>query len=411
MAVVVEVEGFLSRGRTGEGCQMKIGLYGPLLFHLAVGLRDIGQHDVRFLINHSNPSLASGMRDEPELRDADFAEVEDWEPRSALVVPDLSALAKRLSEFDVTLLSDVGVAFGPGSHKPYVFVPSGYDLTALPFPWRSRELRSRGLSDLSAVLISALQRRGIAGASAVWTAGFRPFSEALERLRLPVPTPEDYLPLAFNDNLFYPRDRDGGTDYGSLTLTVFHPSRLLTNRTPFLESIGRFKGNQILLEGVALARAKGIDVRLTLVDRVGGGELDVGKSTIENLGIQDAVTWASGDSRSGLSHLEMARLYRDSDVVADDFGAGWFGGVSIEGAACGKPVINLLDQTVMQGLYPDHPFLTASSGDEVCSELESLMDGDYRRQVGEKSARWASEYHGRRNVARRCLHMLEHAFN
>ena len=84
---------------------MKIGLYGPLLFQLAVGLRDIGQHDVRFLINRSNPSLAAGMRDEPELSDPGFAEVEDWERRSSLLIPDVSALARRLGEFDVALLA------------------------------------------------------------------------------------------------------------------------------------------------------------------------------------------------------------------------------------------------------------------------------------------------------------------
>ena len=347
------------------------------------------------------------MRDEPELRDPDFAEVEDWESRSGLLAPDASVLARRLGEFDVTLLSDVGVAFGPGSRKPYVFVPSGYDLTALPFPWRSRELRSRGLPDCKAVLLSMVQRRGIANASAVWTGGFRPDREALKRLRLPVPTAEDYLPLAFNERLFCPLDRNGGVDYDSSTLTVFHPSRFLTNRTSFLESIGRFKRNQVLLEGVTLARAKGIDVRLTLIERASGGEVDLARSTIEKLGLTAAVTWVSSSLKTGLSHVEMARLYRGSDVVADDFGVGWFGGVAIEGAACGKPVLNAVDEGVMQVLYSDHPLLNAGSGDEVCERLESLMDEDYRRQVGEWSARWALEHHGRKNVARRCLSMLE----
>ena len=386
---------------------MKIGLYGPLLFHLAVGLRDVGHHDVRFLINRSNPSLAGGMRDEPELHDPDFSEVEDWESRSGLVTPDVSALARRLAEFDVTLLSDVGVAFGPGSHKPYVFVPSGYDLTALPFPWRSRELRSRGLPDLSAAILSMVQRRGIAGASAVWTSGFRPYREALRRLRLPAPTVEDYLPLAFNESLFCPDFRADGPAEGGSRIAVFHPSRFLMAETPFLKAIGRYKGNRVLLEGVALARSRGLDVRLTLVERVGGDKVSGARSMIDELGIREAVNWVSGGSESGLGHVEMVRRYRESDVVADDFGAGWFGGVAIEGAACGNPVLNAVDEGVMEALYPDHPFLTAGSGDEVYLRLESLMDGGYRRLVGERSARWALEHHGRRNVATRCLHMLE----
>jgi hypothetical protein len=386
---------------------VKIGLYGPLLFQLAVGLRDIGQHDVRFLINRSNPSLAGGMRDEPELSDPDFTEVEDWERRSSLLTPDVSALARRLGEFDVALLSDVGAVFGPGSRKPYAFVPSGYDLTALPFPWRSRELRSRGLPDVSAALLSLLQRRGIAQASTVWASGFRPFREALERLGLPVPSPEDYLPLAFNEGLFrpdFPADSRAG---GSERITVFHPSRFLMAETPFLKSIGRYKGNRVLLEGVALARSRGTDVRLTLVERVGGDEASGVRTMIKELGIGEATTWVSGDSQNGLGHVEMVQRYMESDVVADDFGAGWFGGVAIEGAACGRPVMNAVDDDVMHNLYPDHPFLTADSGEEVCMRLESLRDGDYRRQVGEQSARWALEHHGRRNVAERCLRMLE----
>jgi glycosyltransferase involved in cell wall biosynthesis len=177
--------------------------------------------------------------------------------------------------------------------------------------------------------------------------------------------------------------------------------------TPFLKSIGRYKGNRVLLEGVALARSRGTDVRLTLVERVGGGEASGVRTMIKELGIGEATTWVSGDSQNGLGHVEMAQRYMESDVVADDFGAGWFGGVAIEGAACGRPVMNAVDDDVMHNLYPDHPFLTANSGEEVCMRLESLRDGDYRRQVGEQSARWALEHHGRRNVAERCLRMLE----
>ena len=35
----------------------------------------------------------------------------------------------------------------------------------------------------------------------------------------------------------------------------------------------------------------------------------------------------------------MVALYQAADVVADEFGVGWFGYVTLEGLACGRPAL------------------------------------------------------------------------
>jgi len=299
------------------------------------------------------------------------------------------------------------VMFGPGSSRPYIFFPAGYDLTALPFPWRAKELRNRGLPDIKAGVVSFQQKRGIVNATGVWTYGFRPFREALQRLGLPAPKPGDYLPVAFDHELFSysePVDRD---DESAKELYVLHPSRLLMRRTEFLEDIGRNKRNELLFEGIAKTIESGNRVKLVMIERDSSSDIELAKQWLDQLGIADCVTWISRDMREGLNHLRMVELYRECDVVADDFGAGWFGGVALEGASVGRPVVNKIEPETMSSLYPEHPFLHASTADEIRSRLEALVDPVYRRSVGELSSMWAVKHHGRENVAHRCLRMLE----
>ena len=53
----------------------------------------------------------------------------------------------------------------------------------------------------------------------------------------------------------------------------------------------------------------------------------------------------------------MRALYHRSDVVADEFGVGWFGYVTLEGLASSRPVLCHLDEQVMATMYPEHPIL------------------------------------------------------
>ena len=122
--------------------------------------------------------------------------------------------------------------------------------------------------------------------------------------------------------------------------------------------------------------------------------------------MHDLVEWLSSETSAGFTWRELADLYRSSDLVVDEFG-GWFGLVALEGASCGKPVLNHVAGDVMELMHPDgHPFLQAQPAQEVRDVITLLTAPDRRAAIGHASRQWVLEHHDRSVVARRCESML-----
>mgnify|MGYP001991247871 FL=1 len=81
--------------------------------------------------------------------------------------------------------------------------------------------------------------------------------------------------------------------------------------------------------------------------------------------------------------------------------------VTLEGASCGKPVLNYVDSDVMALMHPaGHPFVQTADEDQVCEAITALADPDRREVIGRASREWVLEHHDRSVVARRCESML-----
>ncbi|MBU09144.1 MAG: hypothetical protein CME13_14395 [Gemmatimonadetes bacterium] len=179
------------------------------------------------------------------------------------------------------------------------------------------------------------------------------------------------------------------------------------DRRRWTPSSGQWKGNDILLRGFADVIRRGIDARLVLIERESSMDQEEGRRLLEDMGVSDRVIWLNAGTTAGYSWGELVEHYRSADVVVDEFG-GWFGLVALEGAACGKPVVNQLDRVVMGDLYPDgHPFVQASSHREVADALVRLSDPQVRDVIGEASRDWIMRHHDRAVVAAECAKRLE----
>lgn len=392
-------------------------MFGPSLFRLAVGLREQADLDVSYLVDKNSFILARELRDEPLVSDSSFCLVEHYYSPSALIRPSTSLLTSRLRSFDLVLMADLGPMFGPSLDVPYVFLPAGGDLTCAPFPLRSRHVRrsgilgSRGLRDaLSAAVIGQSMRRGISSATAVWlwSGPFRPYTLALDRLGLPHPTNDQCLPLAIDTTIFSPPGQGiSRNPREECPLRVFMPSRLMINSNQFLMETGQWKRNDVFIEGVAKAVNRGVDLRLSLLTNTVSGDEVAARSMIRRLGIEGIVDWIEPCHPAGFSWHQLAGHYRRADVVADDFGAGWFGTVALEAAACGASVFNPVDEAAMAVLYKDgHPFITDSSASEIATRLEQLRDPRTRESIGKASAEWAHAHHSTSGVGARCRQMV-----
>ena len=206
---------------------LKVGLFGPWLFQLGLGLREIGVDGVRVILDENEALLTTALRDEPELKDPDFALVGDWNSPRACLYPKASVLTKLMNEFDVLVLSFLGPMFASFAKRPYFFFPTGFDLTGIPFTMRSRFDRKRGLvRDVAAFVLAHWQRKGIRGANKIWVPLYAPFSDAIDDIGK-ISTEVGFLPLAHNENLFKPVEPEKKEFSESKTLQIFHPSRIM----------------------------------------------------------------------------------------------------------------------------------------------------------------------------------------
>jgi len=309
-----------------------------------------------------------------------------------------------LADSDVALVTELGPIFAQHIETPFFFIPNGWDLTCGPFPIRSRSSRPRGLADLSAVVVATRLRSGIRAATGIWGSPFRPFALAVERLGCLLSAD---LPQAIDTSVFAPRVESDETAEDLEGLTIFHPSRMMFTPDPFLVETGQWKRNEVFLRGFANAVAQGVNARLVLVDRVSSPDQELARRVIGELGVHDNVEWLVGRTSLGFTGSEMADLYRSSDLIADDFG-GWLGLVALEGASCGKPVLNYLEAPVMESQYPGgHPFVQVADEGQVCEAITILADADRRAEIGHASRRWILEHHARTVVARKCEMMLD----
>ncbi|MDG2426894.1 MAG: glycosyltransferase [Acidimicrobiales bacterium] len=372
------------------------------MYELASGLKESSDHEVRLFLDKA--TLPGSLLAEPSLSDADFVDIGPWVTRYSMLRPTASEIAVRLSEFDVALVTELGPVFGPAAGIPFVFIPTGWDLTCGPFPIRSRATRSRGLGDLSALAVAYRMRAGISRASGIWGASFAPFADAAARLGNEL---TNDLPQPIDTELFAPGLHRVSASEKSDRISIFHPSRIMMSADRFLVETGQCKRNDLLFEGMALAMSSGVDVHLRLIWRDNCPDQDIARRLIEDLGLTENVEWLEAGDPSGFTWRELADLYRESDLVVDEFG-GWFGLVALEGAACGRPVLNHVDRLTMSQKYPDgHPFLQASSAAEVCEVLVRLLDERTREEIGDKSRRWVLRHHDRSVVGQRAVENLK----
>ena len=382
---------------------MDIALYGPYLFELAVGLRENPTNNVRLFLDES--SLPRSLLTEPLLHDRSFAEIGRWITRKTILRPNSSELAKRFDDFDVALVTELGPIIASRSTTKFVFIPTGWDLTCAPFPVRSRSTRQRGLGDVSSALIAERQRKGILAAVDIWTSvPFAPWTLAAERLGVEL---SNWLPQPIDTCRFRPARNEDHLNTGSGALRIVHPSRMMFTQDRFLIETGQYKRNDMFVRGFSRALDQGIDAHLVVVERASSPDQVMMKEVIEDLGVSDRIEWLNAGTPAGFTWGELADLYRSADLVADEFG-GWFGLVSLEGAASGKPVLNCVDLDLMNSMYPNRsPFIQTTDEGDVCDAISMLTDPQVRRTIGESSRQWLLANHDRKVVTRRCESMLK----
>jgi hypothetical protein len=381
---------------------VKIALFGHFMYQLAVGLRALpGVEVMLFLDSRTIPHC---LKDQEFLDDTDFVHIEPWVTWQGIVFPNSTKLSSVFKNFDVALVTDLGPIFARSAGIPYFIIPSGTDVTQLPFPFRSWSARPRGPRDLLGFVIAVRMRKALRSANDVWPSGpFSPWLLAAKRLGMSFDT---FLPQAIDTELFSPVYRTPANDPTSNRLTIFHPNRILFSRRRCLVESGGSMMNDLLFEGFARAVGRGVDAWLVLIERESSWEQEEARRILAELGVGNRVSWLEPDDRAGFTWTEMPKQYNASDIVVSGF-AGWTALVSLEGAACGKPVITNLEPHAMEAISSEgNPFVQASTIEEIEEAIVMLAAPLQRESIGQASRKWMIDNYDRERVAQRCLALL-----
>jgi glycosyltransferase involved in cell wall biosynthesis len=396
---------------------MKIALYGNICnnFYTIVKLiRQYSDIDIHLYLPDNVDKQQLPESDDPHIKGNYpfwIHKSKDWRLKNCFCFWK-NNIIKEFSKYDIVILSDLYVSISPFLKAKTIFFVTGSDLTATPFSDVNRGLFNKvsfGFN-LKLKLYAFLQRRGIRYINEIWTQPFKPFKKAINKLNIPAEKIKNaYFPLLIDTKLF-------SSDYNAIKgnnkyinaikekfrFVLFHPSRLMIRQNESTVSTGNWKRNDLLFEGFAifLKEFKIKDAGLVMIDRNVSMEVGRAKEIIRNLGIESNVLWLEPADRSGFSRKELVELYSVADVVADDFGAGWFGSIILEALSVQKPVINYLDEEAMNILYPWHPILSCNTAESIANTLYKLYsDENFKLETGKKSRKWIEEFHSSEKAA------------
>lgn len=433
----------LQRARTGGG--PRVMLFGNVcnnFYAIAKALNEYSNVRADLFLDYgetlnpiSNPdSLQPGITADPPswLKIGQYVNLEQTEA---------SPLIAAARDYDLAIVSAHGPKFFRHVEIPWCFWTTGADICVDPFwldrmrnyepqrwlrfvlaalaptltnawvkqvPWRV-EWQRRQLFARGARRNSRNQRDGLRTARVIMSTDIAPKMEAIRRLRLPASLVHyAYNPLLIESERFAreaARRPDWFSDSDQARLTpaafkVFMASRLVFQPFGGEEQAGGAKHNDLFLRAYArFCRSVTRPGVLMLLDSVVSRDVEPARALVRELGIEDRIVWIQAPERRPLSQSEMLYFYAQSDLVADDFGAGWFGSCLIESMSAGTPVITFADHTLKY--YPWHPVLSTRDEAVIEEHLSKLaQDEPHRAAIAAEGLRWIEEFHSLRAGAR-----------
>jgi len=247
------------------------------------------------------------------------------------------------------------IIFSYLSRRHYIANPTGSDLRELAF---SNSIRG------------ILLRRALHKAKVVIAAS----PEVLDLLSKLKVKSGIFLPVLMDLELFKPNEFHSKSD----KLIIFHPSNL----------DWKSKGNNNIVKGFAKFVKEQPNSQLLIVDR--GINSKKTHELVMKLSLEKNVDFIKGP----LDFSEMIKYYDKSDVIADQFIIGEFGGIGRESLCMGKPVLGFYDINNYKKIFGEPPpVINAQSPNEISEQLHFLSDQSIREKLGKKGREWASKYH------------------
>jgi glycosyltransferase involved in cell wall biosynthesis len=148
------------------------------------------------------------------------------------------------------------------------------------------------------------------------------------------------------------------------------------------------KCNDVMLRAIGRLTAAGHRIGVVLCGW--GQNIAQSRELIAQLGLQDRVRWIPPAAA-----VVYNRHCQASDLVADQYKLGAFGGVLYKALCNRTPVISFLDESLMEKVYPEMPpILNGRTTEELeALLLHAMQDPAALRRLGEAGRAWVDRHH------------------
>lgn len=302
---------------------------------------------------------------------------------------------RAMADMDIVFLNDYGLALAPYLPRKSlrVALSSGADIDVL-CRWEmartfAASVRRKWLYPVRLVLElwrTHLQRRGLE-----WCEVISYFPRGLNPLG-------DSVIAAISRNGKAPRliERYDANFAAAGVTRIPIPRRplrkvLVPVRINLLPPVGgefEHKGNDLILRALALYRQRQPAIEVHLFEKGPPADLALARQMCRDLGLEPNVIWHKPAALSQL--LEM---YADGDVVIDQVGRHWMGGIGFYALYMGRPVIANARLDVFGRIWgTETPILNATSVDEILAQLIRCEDLEFREQIADRGHAFARDY-------------------
>ena len=175
---------------------------------------------------------------------------------------------------------------------------------------------------------------------------------------------KDYTPRSRNDIFYWAIDLKGMKYVGVKNENVF-PIKVI-----HAPNHRQFKGTKYLVEAVDLLKKRGYEIELQLIEKI--------------------------------TNKEALQLYREADIIAEQFLIGWHGYLAVEGMALGKPVVCFMRKPTED--YPlgrDCPIVSADPDRLEETLLWLIQNPKVRVELGKKGRAYVEEVFSLESVGKR----------
>lgn len=276
-----------------------------------------------------------------------------------------------MRKYDVIHASTELPIFAMLSGKPYVATTTGSDVTSFVHSNTIKGILLRGAYHKAKVLI--------------YLAPY--LYHSVEKLKIKNAI---FLPVLWDYSQFHTRT-DNSED--RKTLTIFHP----TNH------IWEVKRNDIFLKAFVRAAKNRNDIHLITINR--GSDFRRSMQILDAPDVKGKITILP----QTIAQKDLPEFYHKVDIVADQFASGSTGMIGQEAMACGKPLIQYVNQNLYDKFYGETPpIISGNTEQEIYDAIIKLANNrELIDNIGMKSREWLLKYHNHERIIKKYVYIYE----